>query len=728
MAAGLKIGRVARGFAAFLLAAVLLYAPLGATVAAVEEEFDLDVVFVIDNSGSMINSDPKRLALTASNLFIDMCEDSDSRIGYVMFTEKITAYQPLTDITNFSEELKKAISATRYPADGYTDTALGLEKGYELLKLDSLDGKSDRKPVIILLSDGNTYLEGGGRTTAQSLAALEDIKQKFAAENVPVYTIGFNYSGELDVAAMASIAEATGAMAQEAKTADELPTVLRRIYGELTGSKSVGYPAIIATGEAQSVKIPINNESVYKATITIMSDNPVADVSLSDPGGAVYDGSDTSGTLTVNSDPGGKYTLLTLYHPERGDWTLTFTGTKDDVVSIDLLSVYDLKLVFDPPVTAYNKTDLSWHLEDPDGRQVTDAPLLSEMTVTLHANADTVNGEFQPGQTSASFALPPGDYEAYLTMGSGDIVRTSNVRTFTVPAGTPVSLRDASVDTKELRLITIFKNKAEFSLDELVKYVDYNRRLNVNFVHGDWSDYEDLTYDAVDEEVLVTALKSGASEAEIVVEGSDGSRVTIFLAVNITSGLWLVAGFALLLLVAAAAVFVILTRRKPFLDSPMKSVQIQMNLPDEDIGNTPPEAALRLKHVKAKMTLKQLIDYNGGDIALLYGNAFEKLDWFADRTIFATKKINELEITIPANNRYSVVVNGGRKLASDTTQRLRRDGGIRISVVSEANMDDAYEIIFGKEDLFGDVSDGGFVSGAGKNTDFNAPAGDGFDF
>lgn len=49
---------------------------------------NLDVMFVIDASGSMLQSDPKKVALDAFNLFADMCDET-CRVGYVVYTHKI---------------------------------------------------------------------------------------------------------------------------------------------------------------------------------------------------------------------------------------------------------------------------------------------------------------------------------------------------------------------------------------------------------------------------------------------------------------------------------------------------------------------------------------------------------------------------------------------------------------------------------------------------------------
>ena len=62
-------------------------------------------MFVIDASGSMLQSDPKKVALDAFNLFADMCDET-CRVGYVVYTHKIKDSEDLTSI-NDNENLEK---------------------------------------------------------------------------------------------------------------------------------------------------------------------------------------------------------------------------------------------------------------------------------------------------------------------------------------------------------------------------------------------------------------------------------------------------------------------------------------------------------------------------------------------------------------------------------------------------------------------------------------------
>ena len=708
------------GLHPFLLvfAVILLLAFIPSISSAANSgKFDLDIILVIDNSGSMLHTDPDRLALSASNLFIDMCEGSNTRIGYVMFTNEIVAEQPLADIATFSVQLKQSVSDTQYQSSGDTDIALGLQRAYELLARDALDGKSGRTPVVILLTDGNTDLPRGPRTTQESLEALEHIKTRYAGEGLPIYSIGFNYDGTLDVSEVESIAAMTGAVSREVKTADSLPAVLREIYGHLTGSNSRN-TTITATGEPQSVSIPIDNSSIYKGTVTISSKDPLSDVSLVDPSGVIYDDNNLSSKVSVNKDPLGNYLIFTMYRPAKGAWTLNFTGSEDDIVLIDLMSVYDFALVMDDPVADIGEVKVSWHLEDATGHRIVDDDLMRDLVVTLFANDGDIELVFTPGRTSESFPLPPGDYEAYLTMENKDISgnKISNIRTFTIPSADsvkPVELLSSGGDVLYIKLKTIFKTTDVVNLRALIRYTSDNEPLSVSIKSGVWEDIVDLQSNSLNE-IEATALKTGKAETVVTVVGADGSSVIIYIDTTVTSGWLYIIIIGVVLLILATVIFALISSRKPYLDQSMRDFAIEVkNLPDEI--EYPQAARLRLEHVKAKRTLQQVILYNS-QYADEYLDAFRDIIWFLNGMGFSAKRAGGLSIVIPVDPGYIVQVNG-QKQTKPYIGVLNKNSELIVSLYRDENS--IYEIILGNDSFGGggpgwdDDFGGGFSGGYG---------------
>ncbi|MDR2665382.1 MAG: VWA domain-containing protein [Oscillospiraceae bacterium] len=698
--------------AACALAALTRASPVAA--AADIEKLNLDVVLVVDCSGSMNYSDPGKLALAAANEFIDLCGGSDSRIGYVMYTHVISASQDFGDrsyIVSFQRELKNDISAMQYHSAGDTDTALGLERAAEIFAGDP-SGGSDRRPVIILLSDGNTDLSSqfpGSRTTQESLAALERVKAQLQGSGIPVYTIGFNYNGNMDTQALSSISTATGAISQTATSAEQLPGILQNIYAHLAEAKEGDITTVIATGEPQVFPIDVSNESIYKTTVTVRSSQPIAGVSVADPNGAEPSQNiPDRNTMSIEADPGGTYTMISLYKPMKGQWQLTFTGTTGDTVTFAHLSVYDLTLVMDLPKTDYDGADIPWHLEESDGTVINDQDLADMVTVTLHADdgaGNIVEEAFPRGAVSNYFGLPPGTYKAYLTLDSDIIERESiNIQTFTILDGPPLELYDPSEDTLKFSLWTLFSEEAAFDISDLVDYDDYNMPLKVSVPRrggGNWSDYLEWDYDKSDESVAIKALRSGKTTLTLDVEGSDGSGVQIFVELNTKSGYLPIAGLAALVLIAAGIMILVKAGKKPFLNDPLSSFDIELNLPGAIAYELTPEAArFKLERVKAKRNLMQVIDYNTA-YAESYAAALRDVSWFTHGTVFYARKPNSLEVTVPVDPQYQVRVNG-RRIPSDSAFQLDARSGLRIELVRN---DDMYEISIGSAASLG----GGFA-------------------
>lgn len=89
-----------------ILVFILLLSCLSLSVNAEQDDIygedgkmNLDVVFVLDASGSMLYSDPNRIAIDAFNLFVDLCDESCG-VGYSVYTEQLIASSPVVDLNN----------------------------------------------------------------------------------------------------------------------------------------------------------------------------------------------------------------------------------------------------------------------------------------------------------------------------------------------------------------------------------------------------------------------------------------------------------------------------------------------------------------------------------------------------------------------------------------------------------------------------------------------------
>lgn len=135
-----------------------------------ERWYPVDVVFAIDSSGSMDDSDPHGLRRTVSVDFIDDKMDaSKDRVGVVSWDHKVDFSVPLS--SNF-DDVKSKIQEIDSEGGTYIDK--GLDEAIRLLE-ESKNPDPNAKRIIVFLTDGE-----GGYTS-------RPIKY-------PVYTIGLKVS------------------------------------------------------------------------------------------------------------------------------------------------------------------------------------------------------------------------------------------------------------------------------------------------------------------------------------------------------------------------------------------------------------------------------------------------------------------------------------------------------------------------------------------------------
>jgi Mg-chelatase subunit ChlD len=166
----------------------------------------LDVVLVIDSSGSMEWNDSGNLRLQAANSFVDSLGDG-ARAAVIDFDDYATLRQGFTDDKAL---LRNGIS--HIDNYGGTDLSSGISLAIDQFTASSYSGDAYR--CIVFLTDGD-----GTYNTAYT--------QKAATNGITVYTIGLG-SGVLPVV-LNSIADGTGGKYYYADTA----SVLGRIYDEI---------------------------------------------------------------------------------------------------------------------------------------------------------------------------------------------------------------------------------------------------------------------------------------------------------------------------------------------------------------------------------------------------------------------------------------------------------------------------------------------------------------
>lgn len=209
-----------------------------------DEKYGLEVMFVVDVSGSMRSNDPNEIALEMVKAFVDTVHTEETSVGFVAYSDTVvSSYSPVSMLEQSDRErLKSQIDAAVY--SGNTDIGLGLSEAYD--HMSQADGK---ERIIVLISDGETDLQGSqtGRTEQQSDQDVERVVRNCQAEGIPVYTIAFGeYSGSSAI--LETIALETGAKTYIAQNPELLIDVL---YGILNNNLTYKIQQISAGTYAQ---------------------------------------------------------------------------------------------------------------------------------------------------------------------------------------------------------------------------------------------------------------------------------------------------------------------------------------------------------------------------------------------------------------------------------------------------------------------------------------------
>lgn len=605
-----------------LLAAVMLICMSVSAVWAEGEEvaqqttadnMSFDVIFAIDGSGSMKKSDALKLRLTAGRLFTEMTYSNTSRAGFVQFTNIIMDSQGLTDLStedskaSFRDRLSGLQDSVKGSWD--TDISLGLTQALNLLKEgDSFNG--DRNPMIILLSDGNTDLPNGPRTVEESNAELTGTLSEAASLGVPIYSIGLNYDGKLDVDYMQNIANQTGGAFYNITTATDFNKYMTDIFGNVADGDLTGLNPAYIDGRFVTDFV-IDNGSVLMANIVILTDKGVSDPQLIDPTGAVVPLDADHGVIvstdTSDENKVSTYTILKIMYPVQGAWKVSVKGEADDAVQVNLLTTYDIsfKLLNSRDPIAGNDINIYGKLVRGD-ENITDSNLLSgAMAIcTIMDNKGNIVGENLPmtyNEEKHVFICKTnleksGNYyvTAHLEGKDGSFSKEAaqyqlsiGRAKLTVSGRPDVSMWCNPIKTKAS--VDISQHVKSESLAELNCSIEDNGN---NIVTADYNKDTGM--------LNITPLRTGTGYLKLIFSDAYGqsAELTVFVTVK-SSWIWFIVAFAIVALIAG-----IMKATKPVLKD---SVTVELSLPPMLANLTPSPATLAMPAKKSEVILGKLI-------------------------------------------------------------------------------------------------------------------------
>ena len=279
-----------------------------------------DIVLIIDSSGSMAETDPKYLRKAAANQFIDLA-DSNVRIGIVDFDDTAQTLAELTFVTKTPDapntQSGKSIlyqAVDDIDANGYTDIAGGIQKGFEVLANSTT---FTARKAAVLLTDG---FDNDPKT-------LDEYAGKYVANGWSVYTIGLDASGQVDRDLLTLIAESTLEGEYYSVTQGGIQSVYNKIFAKIT-LKSV----VLATDSGfinlnQTIEKSVEVDGgISQVNMTLSWPGSTIEMVLVDPSGTVIT-PDTAPALGITYQVAPTYVIYTVDNPMQGEWKMRITGT-----------------------------------------------------------------------------------------------------------------------------------------------------------------------------------------------------------------------------------------------------------------------------------------------------------------------------------------------------------------------------------------------------------------
>lgn len=396
----------------------------------------INLVIVLDRTGSLQQSDPNRLSKEAAKLIIDLMVEKGSKIGLVQYTDKVIDRIDIIDLQGQGEKnkLKAYLDGLGVPKGQSTDISSGLKEGVSMLDgLQTLDN-----PVIILLTDGKNDFNGSDRTLDIYQRDMEQLLNIAKNKEILVYTIGLNADGSVDQEILSHIAKETGAKSYIVDRADDLPNVISNVYTDALGYKllSLGSGKTAMSGSFDTYNFDVTNSSVAEANIVIHKNKDVQ-VKLIRPDGTEVFWDDNRFIASLSRN----YLSYKILYPDQGQWRLMVKGTRNDEVKINLLYNYDLAIYMDELVdnSSEDKEILVKAYFRRQGLPIEDENLYKDMSVVVVVENSSANTSKKVPLTAGEKDYQgkikfeqPGSYSVYVLAEGKALTRKSSSQTIQI--------------------------------------------------------------------------------------------------------------------------------------------------------------------------------------------------------------------------------------------------------------------------------------------------------
>jgi pSer/pThr/pTyr-binding forkhead associated (FHA) protein len=236
-----------RSFMAWLAAMVFIGAFGGQrTPAQAPANQPVDVMLVLDNSGSMKQNDPKRLLKQAVTEFASNLP-AQSQVGIVLFDQRVDVIQGLTKVsdTGFQSELAQSLSRVDYSGK-WTDIPGGIERAIYTL---NHDGRPDALHAIVFFTDGIIETGNSAKDLERSKWLREDLAAEAKQRGIRIFGVAFTEASDYEL--IQSVAQTTGGEHYRVLKPSDIAGTFGEISKKILEPSSLSKPQSTAVTPAQ---------------------------------------------------------------------------------------------------------------------------------------------------------------------------------------------------------------------------------------------------------------------------------------------------------------------------------------------------------------------------------------------------------------------------------------------------------------------------------------------
>ena len=544
---------------------IIFVAALMLTVSAVlmpvagveaEENKELDLIMVLDQSGSMQTNDPNGMMKEAANMLTAMMPAKTSRVGVISFNREQTEVVGLRELSEAEDE----VDGIEY--EGGTDIGNAIADAVGMF-----NESDDRVHAILVLSDGRNDFGIDKNAEQASDERLYDALVTAQNQNCQIYCLGFgeemSNTDDIPYQKLAGIATDADKISTETDPAN-IHEFFIRMLADLTG----GIPNPVTNGEIL-VEPNVKEANIY---LSSPEDFSAVSIELKNPDGNTIELENSDSLRFYRSNYSA---VIKLFNPDPGTYNVKVSSENVDI-SVGYLPAYEYVLSssivddagneisqIDNQATAQIRTVIRQDGQDVTDKEVYDG-IIATAVVTAQDTGESQNvdltyqedGFLQGAVTFDHVAV----YKVDITVASDSFDLNDSLEIQANQRGITLT---GQLDKKEID--KTFKKSADLlvSTEELTGVIDDPDQVGVEITQAVSGDEDKVSTAVTEDGVLLTGLKWGTTKVDITYKDGLGNTVQSSFTVKVVDH-FLVALFAALptLMVLAVILIIYLVMRQ----------------------------------------------------------------------------------------------------------------------------------------------------------------------